>query len=202
MTRTLYYAQRSPYARKVRIVLAEKALACDLKETDIVNKPAELLNLSPIGRVPVLVDEDGTSLWDSTLIVEYLDETYPAPRFYPEESRLRLRCRQWEDLADTLGDTAVALWQQKRKGNAADPAEVAKSQAMLDRLLPALERQLNSAACLLGDAWTAADVAAVSALGYYSLRFGQDWQQRYPRVGQWYETLHQRESVRSTVPQA
>ncbi len=75
MVRTLYYAQRSPYARKVRIVLVEKQLPCELKETDIKNKSPEFLSLSPIGFVPVLVDENGLIFWDSTLILEYMDDT-------------------------------------------------------------------------------------------------------------------------------
>ncbi len=110
MARVLYYAPRSPYARKVRIAIAEKNLLCELQQTDITNKPPEFLKISPIGKVPVLVDEDGTTLWDSTLIMEYLDETYPQPSFYPSEPSQRLQCRLWEELADTLGDNIVALW--------------------------------------------------------------------------------------------
>jgi glutathione S-transferase len=102
MVRTLYYTQRSPYARKVRIVLAEKQLRCELKETDINNKSKEFLGLSPIGKVPVLVNENGLVFWDSTLIVEYLDETYPQPSFYQGDRIERLCCRQGEKLADSL----------------------------------------------------------------------------------------------------
>lgn len=202
MTRTLYYAQRSPYARKVRILLAEKYLACELKETDIVNKSPEFISISPIGKVPVLVDEDGTTVWDSTQIVEYLDETYPHPSFYPSDRQQRLQCRQWEELADTLTDNAVALTLQKRKGEQADARDCAKYQAAINRLLPALDRQLATSHYLIGENWTAADVAAVCALGYYTLRFGEDWQQQYLRLGQWFQKLHERESVKSTIPQA
>ncbi|MCL1465637.1 glutathione S-transferase family protein [Argonema galeatum] len=200
MSRVLYYAQRSPYARKVRILLAEKNLPCEMKETDIMNKSPEFLQVSPIGKVPVLVDKDGTTLWDSTLIVEYLDETYPEPSFYPSDRKERLECRKWEDLADTLADNIVALWLQKRKGDRADSGDVAKYQGAIDRLLPVLDEKLAASSYLLGDSWTAADVALLSALGYYSLRFGEDWQQQYPKLGEWFKNLHERESVKSTVP--
>lgn len=202
MARTLYYAQRSPYARKVRILLEEKYLPCELKETDIANKSPEFLSISPIGKVPVLVDEDGTTLWDSTLIVEYLEETYPHPSFYPSDRRQRLECRQWEELADTLTDNIVGLWYQKRKGEKADESDRAKYLGAIDRLLPILDRQLTTSTYLLGENWTAADVAALSGLGYYSLRFGEDWQRQYLRLGQWFEKLQERESVKSTVPKA
>ncbi|MBD1920244.1 glutathione S-transferase family protein [Microcoleus sp. FACHB-831] len=201
MTRTLYYAQRSPYARKVRILLAEKNLPCELKETDFANKSPDFLDISPIGKVPVLVDEDGTTIWDSTLIIEYLDETYPQPSFYPSDRKQRLECRKWEDLADTLADNIVALWLQNRKGDKADASDKAKYQAAIDRLLPILDKQLSASPYLLGENWTAADVAAVSTLGYYSLRFGSDWQQKYLRLGQLFNNLHERESVKSSIPQ-
>ncbi|MFB2922482.1 MULTISPECIES: glutathione S-transferase family protein [Aerosakkonema] len=200
MSRVLYYAQRSPYARKVRILLAEKNLPCELKATDIVNKSPEFLQVSPIGKVPVLVDEDGTTLWDSTLIVEYLDETYPEVSFYPSDRKQRLECRKWEDIGDTLADNAVALWYQKLKGDNADPKDRAKYQSAIDRLLPPLDEKLATSTYLLGKTWTAADVAALCALGYYTLRFGEDWQHQYLRLGQWFKKLHDRESVKSTVP--
>lgn len=200
MARVLYYAQRSPYARKIRILLAEKNLVCEMKETDIANKSAEFIQISPIGRVPVLVDEDGTTIWDSTLIMEYLDETYPEPSFYPSDRKQRLECRKWEDIGDTLADNAIALWYQKLKGENADPKDRAKYQAAMNRLLPVLDEQLTTSTYLLGKNWTAADVSALSALGYYTFRLGEDWQHQYLRLGQWFKNLHQKKSVKSTVP--
>ncbi|HEY9849007.1 MAG TPA: glutathione S-transferase family protein [Leptolyngbyaceae cyanobacterium] len=196
MARVLYYAQRSPYARKIRILLAEKNLDCEMKATDIMNKSAEFIQISPIGKVPVLVDEDSTTIWDSTLIMEYLDETYPEPSFYPSDRKQRLECRKWEDIGDTLADNAVALWYRKLKGENADP----KYQSAIDRLLPVLDEQLTTSTYLLGKNWTAADVSALCALGYYTLRLGEDWQHQYLRLGQWFKNLHQRESVKTTVP--
>jgi glutathione S-transferase len=200
--RTLYYTQRSPYARKVRIVLKEKQLACELKETDIINKSPEFLKISPIGKVPVLVDENGFVVWDSTQIVEYLDETYPQPSFYPSDRIERLRCRQGEELADSLIDNAVGLWQETRKGNQADSGIQAKYQSSINRILGVFEQKLTNQTYLLNGIFSAVDVAAVSGLGYYSLRFGNDWQQEYPQLSQWCELLHQRESIQSTMPQA
>lgn len=202
MTRTLYYTQRSPYARKVRIVLAQKQLVCELKETDIKNKSEEFLRLSPIGKVPVLVDENGLIFWDSTLIVEYLDETYPEPSFYPQEPLERLRCRQGEELADSLTDNAVGLWLETQRGNNASANKKADYQSTITRLLGSFEQQLSKSTYLLGDKLSAIDVAAVSGLGYYSLRFGSDWQQHYSSLSQWFEQLHNYSSIASTIPRA
>jgi len=96
MNRILYYHQQSNFSRKIRILLAEKNLDCELKEINLANKPPEFLEISPIGQVPVFIDENGTVIWDSTLIAEYLDETYPQPSFYPSAPHTRLECRKWE----------------------------------------------------------------------------------------------------------
>lgn len=134
--------------------------------------------------------------------MEYLDETYPQPSFYPSNSIERLRCRQGEELADTLIDNAVGLWYQTRKGNQADSDIQAKYQSTINRILGVFEQKLTNETFLLNGIFSAVDVAAISGLGYYSLRFGNDWQQEYPQLSQWFELLHQRESVQSTVPQA
>jgi glutathione S-transferase len=202
MVRTLYYTQRSPYARKVRIVLAEKQLPCELKQIDINNKSPEFLILSPIGKVPVLVDENDLVFWDSTLIVEYLDETYPQPGFYPNERIERWCCRQGEELADSLIDNVVGLWYETRKGNQADSDTQTKYQSSINRVLDVFEQKLMNSIYLFNETVSAVDVAAISALGYYSLRFGYNWQQDYPKLSQWFEVLHQRQSVYSTMPKA
>jgi glutathione S-transferase len=202
MTRKLYYTQRSPYARKVRIVLAEKQLPCELVETDIKRKSPEFLSLNPIGKIPVLVDENGLTFWDSTLIVEYLDETYPHLPFYPRDRLEKLRCRQGEELADSLIDRVVALWYETGKAPKADEQLQAYYQQEIDRLLFVLENKLDFSSYLLNDQFTAVDVAAVSGLGYYTFRFGKNWQLRYPKLTRWFERLHQRPSLQSTLPQA
>lgn len=202
MVRKLYYRGRSPYARKVRIVLAEKQLPYQVVDTDIKQKSPEFLQLNPIGKIPVLVDNNGLVFWDSTLIVEYLDETYPEPSFYPSARLERLRCRQGEELADTLTDEVVALWYETRKGDRANAQTQAHHQANIDRLMAVLEMQLGNTRYLLNDRFTAVDVAAVSGLGYYSLRFGQTWQSAYSRLADWFDQLHQRSSLQETKPQA
>ncbi len=200
MARTLYYAPRSPYARKVRIVLAEKQLPCQLKETDIKNKSPEFLEISPIGKIPVLVDDNDLIFWDSSLIVEYLDETYPEPSFYPSDRMERLRCRQGEELADALTDNIVGLWYETRRGEKADSSIQKQYQSTIDRLIQVLDKKLTESTYLLNETLSAVDIAAVSGLGYYTLRFGEDWKQKHPRLGQWFEQLHERSSVQSTIP--
>jgi len=201
MTRTLYYTPRSPYARKVRIILAEKHLPCELVETNVKQKSPEFLRLNPIGKIPVFVDENGLTFWDSTLIVEYLEETYADPPFYPNDRLERLRCRQGEELADSMTDAVVALSYEVRKGSDANAQLQAYHQQEVDRMLAVFEGQLNGASYLLGDRLTIVDVAALSGLGYYTLRCGAVWQKQYLALAEWFDRLHQqRQSIQATVP--
>jgi glutathione S-transferase len=206
MTRTLYNASRSPYGRKVRIVLAEKNLDYNLQDVDLANRSSEFLQLSPIGKIPVFVDQDGTSLWDSTLIVEYLEVIYPLPSFYPAKLSARTQCRQWEELADAIADYAVRLMLDQRKGEQGCKVDQAKFQTVIDRLLARLDQKLAGQTYLMGElesaSWTIVDVTAVASLGYYSLRFGEQWRSQFVRLANWYEKMHERDSVKSTIPPA
>lgn len=201
MNRKLYYHQQSSFSRKSRILLIEKKLECELIEINLANKPPEFLKISPLGEVPVFVDRDGTTIWDSTLIGEYLDATYPQPSFYPGNPRQRLECRKWEELADTLGDNIIQLWILNFTSDEAPTYYRNKYETIINRLLPIFDEQLRVAKYLLGDeTWTAADVAALCALGYYSLRLNENWQEQYPHLREWFERLHERDSVKSTIP--
>jgi glutathione S-transferase len=201
MNRILYYHQQSNFSRKIRILLQEKSLECELKEINLMNKPSEFLQLSPIGKVPVFVETDGTVIWDSTLIAEYLDETYPEPSFYPQTRRERLEYRKWEELADHLGDNIINLWILNLTNNVASPRYRTKLETTIHRLLEIFEEQLSQFEYLLTDEnWTIADVALLCSMGYYSLRLNEDWILQYPYLGNWFNKLHERESVKSTIP--
>lgn len=201
MNRILYYHPLSHFSRKIRILLAEKNLDCELKEINLVNKPPEFLKISPIGQVPVFVDEDCTTIWDSTLIAEYLDQTYPEPSFYPSSPSQKLECRKWEELADTLGDNVIRLWVLNFRSDLASPLSRTRLETIINRLLPVFDEQLREFKYLLGgESWTAADVAALCSLGYYSLRLNEDWLLEYPHLREWFERLHERSAVKLTVP--
>ncbi|KST65042.1 glutathione S-transferase family protein [Mastigocoleus testarum] len=201
MDRILYYHQQSNFSRKIRILLAEKNLECELKAVDLRNKPPEFLKLSPIGKVPVFVEQDGTVMWDSTLIAEYLDETYPKPSFYPSNPRERLECRKWEELADHLGDNIINLWILDLTNHLAPSFYLTKLETTIKRLVPIFDEKLAKSKYLLGnETWTSADISALCSFGYYSLRFNEDWLVQYHNLKNWFNNLHERKSVKSTIP--
>ncbi len=111
----LFYAQASPFSRKVRIVLAEKMIECQLVEDAPFSLSSPVPQYNPLGKIPVLVLDDGTSLYDSRVIVEYLDNVSPVSRLIPEPSRQRLVVRRWEALADGICDAAVCIVLESRR---------------------------------------------------------------------------------------
>ena len=99
-----------------------------------------------------------------------------------------------------MTDEIVALSYEVRKGKDAKALVMAQQQQDVDRMLLVFEGQLSGARYLLGDRLTAVDLAAVSGLGYYTLRCGDGWRNQYPTLAEWCDRLHQRPSIRSTIP--
>ena len=201
MSRILYYHQQSNFSRKIRILLAEKHINYQLKEINLRNKPPSFLEISPIGKVPVFVDEDGTTIWDSTLIAEYIDEKYPEPSFYPSNPQERLECRKWEEMADTLGDHIISVWVLNLTNKGEPTLYQSLLEQAINRLLPIFDKQLTKSEYLLGgEIWSMADLSALCSMGYYNLRLNEDWKLEYHHLKNWFNKLHERESVKLTIP--
>ena len=201
MTCTLYYHPLSNFSRKIRILLLEKNIEHELHEINLRFKPEFFLKLSPIGKVPVLKEEDGTVIWDSSLIAEYLEEKYPNPMFYPKNFQERFHCRKWEELADTLGDHIISFWVQGLMNKDEPTIYQSLLKQNIDRLIPVFEEQLSQTEYLLGgDTWSMADISALCSFGYHDLRINQDWRKNYPYLQSWFTKLHTIDSVKSTIP--
>ncbi|GAB4544864.1 MAG: glutathione S-transferase N-terminal domain-containing protein [Pleurocapsa sp.] len=202
MNRILYYHPQSNFSRKIRILLVEKNLDYQLQEIDLRNKPASFLKISPIGKVPVFVDEDGTTIWDSSLIAEYIEEKYPEPRFYPTDFKEKLECRKWEEIADTLGDKIIDLWIFNLINRGKSNPYTSMLEQSINNLFLVFEQQLAKTKYLSGDEiWSIADLSALCSVGYYNLRFNDNWRSDFPHLKTWFDKLHQLESVSSTIPQ-
>ncbi len=197
MPRKLYVTLRSPFARKVWMALIEKGLAVEVVPIDLENRPPEFAALTPIGKVPVLVDDDGTTVPDSTVICEYLEDRY---REHPLRGRgweARLAVRQLDELGDALADGAVALFFARRDQNARAEA---KALAGMDRLLDTLDAAASPDGAPFCGALSYGDLAVLAALGYLGLRHGEGWRAGRERLARWYDALDQRESAVATRP--
>ena len=202
MTRILYYHQQSNFSRKIRILLAEKQVDYQLEEINLKEKPTCFLEISPLAKVPVFVDEDGTTIWDSSLIAEYIDEQYPKPHFYPLQPQARLECCKWEEVADTLGDHIINFWVLGMTNKNEPTFYQLYLKDTIERLCSVFEQRLAATEYVLGGkTWTIADISALCSMGYYSLRIDKCWESQYPHLKNWFYKLHQRDSVRLTIPQ-
>jgi len=194
----------SPYVRKVRIVMAEKKLDFQ-HELEDVWASDKILASNPLGKVPCLVLPGGEAIFDSRVIVEYLDTRSPVSRLIPESSRERIEVRTWEALADGILDAAIlARLEQNWPGRTAEQ----RSQAWVDRQLRKVDASLTAISQGLGDKpWCSgihlslADIAVGCALGYITFRFPQiDWRSAHPNLAKLAEKLDARQSFIDTLP--
>jgi glutathione S-transferase len=192
----------SPYARKVRIAIAEKKIECELVEESPWVAGTTVGEYNPLGKVPVLILDDGTTLFDSRVIVEYLDTVSPVSRLIPEPNRQRIAAKRWEALADGICDAAVAIVQEtKRPAKQQDAVSLARQRQKVDRGLAELARELADKPWCCGDAYTLADIATGCALAYLDLRQPSiDWRSEFPSLVKLSEKLEKRQSFQDTVP--
>ena len=195
----------SPYVRKVRVVMAEKKLDFTFVTEDVWSAETTISESNPLGKVPCLVMEGAEALFDSRVIVEYVDTLSPVGKLIPAVGRERAEIKTWEALADGLMDAAIlarleATWTGRTKAQ--------RSQAWIDRQLVKVNAAVKAMSTGLADKpfcagihLTLADVAVGCALGYLDFRFPQiDWRTDHPNLQRLYDKLMQRPSFADTKP--
>ena len=194
----------SPYVRKVRIALAEKKIEYDFVEESPWAAQTTVPTYNPLGKVPVLVLDDGTTLFDSRVIVEYLDTVSPVSRLIPEPNRQRIVVKRWEALADGICDAAVAVvLESRRSARQQNKDWLDRQLRKVDLGLKELGNELGEKVWCNGEAYSLADIATGCALAYLDLRHAAiDWRAAYPNLVKLAEKLAKRPSFAETVPPA
>lgn len=195
----------SPYARKVRIVMAEKKLEYEFIEENVWSETTRIHLSNPLGKVPCLVMEAGEAIFDSRVIVEYLDTLSPVGKLIPPTGRERAEAKTWEALADGLIDASILA---RLEATWAGRKEAQRSQAWIDRQiqkvmnsLEAMSKGLGEKTLCMGVHLSLADIAVGCALGYLDFRFPQiKWREQYPNLQQLQDRLMQRQSFSDTQP--
>ena len=194
----------SPYTRKVRVVLAEKKIECELELVDVnpVENAANAHN--PLGKVPTLVLDDGTALYDSRVIVEFLDARAPINRLIPDETRDRVAVRRWEALADGVLDAGLLVrYETLREKRERSKAWTDKQVARIHRGMAVMAKEIEGRNWCHGDRYSLADIAVGCCLGWLDFRKpGEvDWESDYAGVARHYRKLMERAAFADTVPQ-
>ena len=192
----------SPYTRKVRVVLAEKRIECEFEEDAPSDPATRVPQFNPLGKVPVLVMDDGSALYDSRVIVEYLDSASPVSRLLPDINRERVQVKRWEALADGVCDAVVAVVLEKRRPSARqDPGWLERQSKKVERGVLTMAEELSDRHWCFGEGYGLADIAVGVALGYLDLRCPEmDWRTTYPNLAAHAEKLFKRPSFRDTLP--
>ncbi len=198
----LRYSATSPYVRKVMIVAIECGLdpSIELQNTDAWSPQTDLPKDNPLGKVPALILDDGTALYDSPVICEYLDTLHDGPRLFPSPGPARWAALRQQALADGICDAAIlrrlegnrpegeqsATWKERQRVAVARACDVLEAEAGTLPLEP-----------------TIGTLAILSTLGYLDFRFGhEDWREGRPALKAWFEQASDRDSYRRTAPPA
>ena len=193
-------ALTSPYVRKARIVMAEKKLDYQFVLEDVWGSD-EILRINPLGKVPCLVLEGGEAIFDSRVIVEYLDTRSPVSRLIPEAGRERTEVRTWEALADGLLDAAVAVRgeQTQRTDAQRSPTVIARQMGKIESALAAMSAGLDDKPWCADGKYSLADIAVGCALGYLDFRFPQlGWRAQFSNLATHADKLFARPSFVET----
>ncbi|MBL8452296.1 MAG: glutathione S-transferase [Zoogloea sp.] len=191
----------SPYARKIRVALAEKGLPFSL-EVDIPwLAETSVPDYNPLGKVPALVADDGEVWYDSPVIAEYL-ETLGGATLLPADRLAALPVRQTEALADGITDAAVAAFlESRRPAEQQDSASIERQITKIHRGLAALDRRLVERKGMAGASLSLGDIAAACALGYLDFRFAHlVWRSTHPELAAWAADVLARPSFATTTP--
>ena len=194
----------SPFARKVRIVLAEKQLEHELVVDIPWNAETQVPQFNPLGKVPVLVinEQEHTSLFDSRVIVEYLERLVPSPVLIPKAAEAYIQTKRQEALADGIADAAATIFIEQKRSQALQSAEwIARQQQKIDLGLQAMSQVLGDKLFFVGEELSLADISSVCCLGYLDLRFAEiAWRSQFPNLANFMTRLADRESIKQTIP--
>lgn len=193
----------SPYVRKVRVVMAEKKLDYAFIQENVWAADTTIQQTNPLGKVPCLVMEDGSTLYDSRVIAEYLDTLTPVCKLLPPNGRDRAEVKVWEALADGVLDAAVLVRLETtlRPEAQQSPEWIERQWGKVHAGLRVMSERLGESGFCSGNHYSLADVAVGCALGWIAFRFPAiDWRGDYPNLARLFDKLSERQSFKDTVP--
>ena len=196
----LYGSLTSPYVRKVRVILIEKGIDYEFIMEGPSDAAGNVARLNPLGKVPVLVRGDGEVLFDSPMIIEYLDSLRGTP-LIPPPGEARWQTQRWHALGQGIADATVTrLMETRRSAERQDPSVIQKQEGKIKAALGFAESHVKGGEYLSGPQLTVADIAMGVALGYVDLRYAHEWRSAHPKLAKWFATFSRRPSFVETAP--
>ena len=192
----------SPFVRKARIVLAEKRIEYEFVVDNPNDAGSRVPDFNPLGKVPVLVTDDGAAIYDSSVIVEYLDAISPVGKLIPEPGRQRIQVKRWEALADGLMEAAIlCVLEGRRPAKEQSRAWVERQMRKVNQVLRVASHDLAERSWCAGESYTLADIALGCALGYLDFRCADlDWRAQHSNLKRHAGKLFKRPPFEATEP--
>ena len=199
----LLSATPSPYARKVRIALAEKGIPFELLTEVPWDKATQTPKYNPLEKLPVLITGDGQSVYESRYILEWLEARHPAPPMLPDDTEGRLAARHLEVLADGVCDAFVLMfWEMHRKPEHQSADWIARQRRKVDGGLREIASLVGTRDYAVGERFGLGDIAAATVVGYLAVRFPQlDWRGAYPNLAAYSDRMERRASLAGSRPE-
>ncbi|MET0674550.1 MAG: glutathione S-transferase N-terminal domain-containing protein [Bradyrhizobium sp.] len=198
----LISATPSPYARKVRIALAEKGLPFELLTEVPWDHTTATPKYNPLEKLPVLILEDGSSVYESSFILQYLELKYPETPLLPVDIDGKLAARRLEVLCDGVCDAVVlTFFERMRAEGTKSPEWLARQRRKIDGGVREMARLVGDNTFAVGREFSLGDIAVGTALGYLAVRFPEfDWRSAYPNLAAFSARVEARPSFAATVP--
>jgi glutathione S-transferase len=192
----------SPFVRKARIVLAEKRIEYEFVVDNPNDAGSRVPDFNPLGKVPVLVTDDGAAIYDSSVIVEYLDAISPVGKLIPEPGRQRIQVKRWEALADGLMEAAIlCVLEGRRPAKEQSRAWVERQMGKVNQVLRVASHDLAERSWCAGESYSLADIALGCALGYLDFRCADlDWRAQHSNLKRHAGKLFKRPPFEATEP--
>ncbi len=198
----LHGTYTSPYARKIRVVMAEKRIDCDFVEDNVWSPDTKITLYNPLTKIPVLVLDDGMALYDSRVIAEYLDGVTPVSRLIPDGGRERALVKRWEALGDGIADAGISLFLERKRAPEQQGKDwITRQIGKVESGIAAAARELGERKFCHGENITLGDIALACALLWLEFRLPEiKWRETYPNLKAWTERVEARASFAETKP--
>jgi glutathione S-transferase len=196
----LYGSPTSPYVRKARVLIAEKKLAVQFVDEDPWPADSRIASRNPLGKVPALEIDPGNYLFESVLVVHYLDHV-DGKTLMPKDAAGYWQAQWWQALGNGMIDAAVARVLESRRPEAKQmPEKIAREGARIVRAVATAEARFPGGTLLVGNRCTLADLVMGVALQYIDFRYPHDWRAGAPKLAEWLAGVSRRKSFQDTLP--
>ena len=196
----LFGSPASPYVRKARVLLSEKNIPCEFVIEDPWPAESKIPSLNPLGKVPVLQIAPDKCLFESVLVVHYLNQLDGKP-LQPRDAAGYWQAQWWQALGNGMIDAAVMrVFEMRRPADKQIPEKMQREETRIARAFAAADHDYGGGRFLAGDTFTLADLSMGVACQYIDFRYPHDWRGQYPRLMRWFSSISERPSFQSTLP--